>query len=126
MKTALKIIIISILFYLLVPVAFMSYNFGGTFDIVVFFVTAPVSFVIIWLFSNRFWMVPLFGVNYAASYYLHVTLSSFLFYKNISSDEMTLPVGFVIAFLGVIIILVVSVILTIIKAVVLRKEGRGS
>lgn len=124
MKTVWKVILISLLFYLLVPLAFVTYSVGGSLDIFIFFVAAPIGFIIIWLVSNRWWMVLLFGVNFAASYFLHVELSTYLYYTHISSDGMTPVVGFLIACLGTIIALIISVILTVIKAIILKKRAR--
>ncbi|MBR7077202.1 MAG: hypothetical protein IKI41_00460 [Clostridia bacterium] len=121
-----KAIIISLLFYLLVPLAFESYRIGVEADILVFIVSAPLIFIIIWLVTNRWWMVLLFGFNYAASYFLYSMLSTFLYYRNISNDKMTLVVGFGAALLGAIIAMAISVILTVVKAVILRRRNKVS
>ncbi len=126
MKTCLKVIIISLSFYVIVPLAFMTYFGGAPFDIVVFFVAAPIAFLIIGLASDRWWMVPLFGTNFAAAYLLHVALSTRLYYDNISSDELTPPIGMLVAFAGAFIALAVTAIMTVVKVIVHRKETRRS
>ena len=95
-------------------------------DILVFIVSAPLIFIIIWLVTNRWWMVLLFGFNYAASYFLYSMLSTFLYYRNISNDKMTLVVGFGAALLGAFIAMAISVILTVVKAVILRRRNKVS
>ena len=71
-------------------------------------------------------MVLLFGFNYAASYFLYSMLSTFLYYRNISNDKMTPVVGFGAALLGAIIAMAISVILTVVKAVILRRRNKVS
>lgn len=123
MKTSSKLVIISLLFYLLVPLAFLLFFLSGPLWILGFIVAAPVAFYNIWRVSNRWWMVPLFGINFAASYFLFVILSTFLYNNSISPDKVTLAVGILFALIFAIIALVVTVILTVIKAIVLRTRS---
>jgi len=119
--TGRRIIIASALFYLLVPFAFATYRIGFPFIIPVYLIAILVASVIIWVVSNRWWMVLLVGGNFVTAISLYVILATYLYYINISSDVMTMVAGFAIAWNGAWVASSILGVMTLAKVIALRK-----
>ncbi|MBO4261986.1 MAG: hypothetical protein J5921_05135 [Clostridia bacterium] len=119
--TGRRIVIASALFYLLVPFAFATYRIGGPFIIPVYLIAILVASVIIWVVSNRWWMVLLVGGNFVTAISLYVILATYLYYINFSSDVMTMVAGFAIAWNGAWVASSILGVMTLAKVIALRK-----
>ena len=106
----------------LLPFA-LFYRFGAPGEIVLYPLLATPLFIFFYLFVKRPLYFALLGLDLTLAVAAGSALNTLLYYRHVSDDGMTPVVGMLMAFLGVELTLLITLILTIIKAIVYKKDA---
>ena len=106
-----------------VPLLFvLLYRLGGPGELMLYPLLVTPLFVLYHKHVQRPLYFALLGLDLALAVAVGSALNTWLYYRFVSSDGMTPVVGMLMAFLGVGLTLSVTLILTIVKAIVQKKE----
>ena len=123
LNPTLKILLIIFINICPFAVAISLYSLGGMFDLVFFPLTFGLLTVLNYFVCKKTLLYVAMQSIILVSCVLSGFFSTYLYYHNISNDWATPAVGMLLVFLEVIIIFVVTLITSIIKAVINKEHS---
>ena len=106
----------------LLPFA-LAFRLGAPGEVVLYPLLAAPLFTLFYLRVERPLYFALLGLDLALAVAAGSALNTLLYYRHVSADGMTPVVGMLMAFLGVGMTLLITLILTIVKAILYKKDA---